>query len=248
MATILEIKDLHVTVDGKEVLKGLNLKVESGQVHVIMGPNGSGKSTLASVAMGHPKYEIIKGKMTFLGKDLSKLKPDERARLGLFLSFQSPEEISGVTISNFLKTTLNSIRKERITMLKFRELVKEKAAILKLDESFISRYLNDGFSGGEKKKAEMLQLLVLDPKLAILDEVDSGLDIDALKSVSTGINSFLKKDKAVLIITHYKRLLEHIKPDKVSILMDGRIVSEGKAELVDHLEEKGYAWVNEKKN
>ncbi len=246
MSIILEIKDLHVSVDGKEVLKGLNLKVESGKVHVIMGPNGSGKSTLASVAMGHPKYNITKGKMTFLGQDLSKLKPDERARLGLSLSFQSPQEISGVTISNFLKTTLNSIRKERITMLKFRELVKEKSALLKLDDSFINRYLNEGFSGGEKKKAEMLQLLVLDPKLAILDEVDSGLDIDALRTVSKGINSFLKKDKAVLIITHYKRLLQHIHPDKVSILMDGRIVNEGKGELIDRLEEKGYNWMDEK--
>ena len=247
MAVMLEIKDLHVNVEGKPILKGLNLKIESGKVHAIMGPNGSGKSTLANVMMGHPKYEIVKGDILFEGKSIKSLKPDERARLGLFLSFQYPAEISGVTISSFLRSAVNSVRKERVSVLKFKDEVSEKAKLLRMDQSFLSRYLNEGFSGGEKKRAEILQLLMLEPKLAVLDETDSGLDIDALKVVSNGINHFMKKGRAVLIITHYKRILEYVKPDKVSILVEGKIALEGKGDLADHLEEKGYSWVTEEK-
>jgi Fe-S cluster assembly ATP-binding protein len=247
MVVILEIKNLHVSVDGKQILKGLNLKVESGKVHAIMGPNGSGKSTLANVMMGHPKYEITQGDVLFQGKSIKKLAPDERARLGLFLSFQYPEEIQGVTISNFLRTAVNSSRseKERLSVLKFKEVVAGKMKLLKMEPSFLGRYLNQGFSGGEKKRAEILQLLMLEPKVAILDETDSGLDIDALKIVSEGVNHFKNKENAVLVITHYKRILEYLKPDKISILIDGKIALEGKGDLADHLEEKGYSWVKE---
>jgi Fe-S cluster assembly ATP-binding protein len=247
MAIILEIKNLHVTIDGKAILNGLNLKIETGKVHVIMGPNGSGKSTLANVIMGHPKYEITKGDILFNGKSILTLAPDERARLGLFLSFQYPQEISGVTISSFLRNAVNSIRgeKNKLSVLKFKDLINEKASLLKIEKDFLSRYLNQGFSGGEKKRAEILQLLMLDPKVAILDETDSGLDIDALRIVSEGINHFKANDKAVVIITHYKRILHHIKPDKISILIDGKIALEGKGDLADHLEEKGYGWIAE---
>jgi Fe-S cluster assembly ATP-binding protein len=247
MAAMLEIKNLHVSVDGKEILKGLNLKVERGRVHAIMGPNGSGKSTLANVIMGHPRYSVTKGDILLDGKSILKMGADERARQGVFLSFQYPEEISGVTISNFLRTAINSTRKEdnKISVLKFRERAVENMKLLKMDESFLTRYLNQGFSGGEKKRAEILQLLMLEPRVAILDETDSGLDIDALKAVSEGVNRFKGKDNAVIVITHYKRILEYLKPDKVSILVDGRIALEGKGDLAEHLEDKGYAWVEE---
>ena len=242
---MLEIKDLHVSIEGKEILKGVNLKLEKGKIHALMGPNGSGKSTLANIIMGHPKYEITKGNIIFEGEDITNLSPDERAKKGLFLSFQYPYEISGVTISSFLRTALNTKRDEPISVMDFRDLLKEKLALLKMDISFSDRYLNEGFSGGEKKKSEILQLAVLNPKAAILDETDSGLDIDALKSVAQGVNTIRDKDKIFLIITHYKRILEHIKPNKLSIMIDGKIALEGGPELVDHLEEKGYGWIEE---
>ncbi|MBN2141947.1 Fe-S cluster assembly ATPase SufC [Candidatus Woesearchaeota archaeon] len=244
----LEIKNLHVSIEGKEILKGINLVLEQGKIHAIMGPNGSGKSTLSNVIMGNPKYEVTGGDILFEGKSILGLRPDERARLGLFLSFQHPEEIDGVTISNFLRTAVNSFReeKDKLSVLKFKNAVSEKMKLLKMSPGFLSRYLNKGFSGGEKKRTEILQLLMLDPKVAILDETDSGLDIDALKVVSEGVNHYFNaqtKDKAVLIITHYKRILDYIKPDKVSIMIDGKIALEGIGDLVDHLEEKGYGWL-----
>ncbi|MEK6830515.1 MAG: Fe-S cluster assembly ATPase SufC [Nanoarchaeota archaeon] len=246
---MLEIKNLHVEVEGKKILKGVNLKLEKGKVHSLMGPNGSGKSTLANVIMGHPKYEITKGQIIFNGEDITNLSPNKRAKKGLFLSFQYPSEIEGVTISNFLRTALNSLREnkgeEKISVLDFRNLLKEKITLLKMDESFSDRYLNQGFSGGEKKRSEILQLTLLNPKIAILDETDSGLDVDAIRAVAHGINTLIgkDKDKIILIITHYKRILEHIKPHKLSIMIDGKIALEGGPELVDQLEEKGYGWI-----
>ena len=244
---MLEIKDLHVEIEGKEILKGVNLKLETGKIHALMGPNGSGKSTLANVIMGHPKYEITKGEIIFNGEIINDMSPDARAKLGLFLSFQYPNEIDGVSISTFLRQALNAKRKEPISVLDFHNLLKEKMSLLKMDESFAERYLNQGFSGGEKKKSEILQLAVLDPKTAILDETDSGLDIQAIRDVAEGINTLVKddKDKIILIITHYKRILELIKPNKLSILIDGKIALEGGPELVDQLEEKGYGWIEE---
>jgi Fe-S cluster assembly ATP-binding protein len=246
---MLEIKDLHVIIEDKEILKGVNLKLEPGKVHTLMGPNGSGKSTLANVIMGHPKYEITSGEILFNGEIINNLSPDERAKKGLFLSFQYPSEVSGVTISSFLRTALNAKRKanniEPISVLDFHELLKEKLELLKVPEGFENRYLNEGFSGGEKKKCEILQMAVLNPSAAILDETDSGLDIDALQAVSNGVNKLMDKDKIILIITHYKRILEHIKPDKLSILIDGKIALEGGPEIVDELEEKGYGWIQE---
>ncbi len=244
---MLEIKDLHVEIEGKEILKGVNLKLETGKIHALMGPNGSGKSTLANVIMGHPKYEITKGEIIFNGEIINDMSPDARAKLGLFLSFQYPNEIDGVSISTFLRQALNAKREEPISVLDFHNLLKEKMSLLKMDESFAERYLNQGFSGGEKKKSEILQLAVLNPKAAILDETDSGLDVDAIRAVSDGINTMIKedKDKLILIITHYKRILEHIKPNKLSILIDGKIALEGGPELVDQLEEKGYGWIEE---
>lgn len=244
---MLEIKNLHVEIDGKEILKGVNLKLESGKVHALMGPNGSGKSTLANVIMGHPKYKITKGEIIFNGKIINEMSPDERAKLGLFLSFQYPSEVEGVTIFTFLRTALNSRLEKKISVMDFRELLNEKLELLKAPKIFEERYLNQGFSGGEKKKSEIIQLAVLNPKLAILDETDSGLDVDALRAVGDGINTIIKEDsnKTILIITHYKRILEHIKPDKLSILINGKIALEGGPELVDQLEEKGYGWIEE---
>ncbi len=240
---MLEIKDLKVSVEGKEILKGINLKLETGKVNALMGPNGSGKSTLANTLMGHPNYEIVSGKIILNGEDITSLSPDERAKKGLFLSFQYPSEIDGVTITNFLRTALNNIKGEKIPIMDFKKLMKEKMELLKINSDFMERYINQGFSGGEKKRAEILQMMVLDPKIAILDETDSGLDIDALKIVAEGLNKFMKPDKCVLIITHYKRILEFVKPDKLSIMVDGKIVKEGTGSLVDHLEEKGYGWI-----
>lgn len=238
---ILEIKDLHIKVEGKEILKGVNLKLELGKVNVLMGPNGSGKSTLANVISGNTKYEITKGEILFNGESILDKTVDERAKLGLFLSFQYPQEVSGITINQFLRHAYTSLDKEKkLSLLEFNELLKEKSEMLHLDENFSNRYLNEGFSGGEKKKSEILQLLTLDPKLAILDETDSGLDIDALRIVAEGINNFMNKEKTVLIVTHYKRILELIKPDKVFIMKDGRIVEEGDKDLVDKLEKEGY--------
>ena len=242
---MLEIKNLHVEVNGKEILKGVNMKLEKGKVHALMGPNGSGKSTLANVIMGHPKYKITKGGIIFNGEVINDLSPDERSKRGFFLSFQYPSEVEGVTISNFLRTAVNKHREKPISVLDFYDLLKEKLRLLKIDEKFSDRYLNQGFSGGEKKKSEILQLAILSPKLAILDETDSGLDIDALKAVSDGVNKILSedKDKIILIITHYKRILKHINPDKLFIMINGKIAVEGGAELVDQLEERGYGWI-----
>lgn len=240
---MLKINNLHVKIDGKKILKGVNLSLEKGKIHALMGPNGSGKSTLANVLIGHPKYEIIEGSITLDGQNIIDLSPDKRAKKGLFLSYQYPQEIEGITISNFLRTAYNLIHEKKMSILEFRKYLEEKAKILSIDNSFLSRYLNFGFSGGEKKRAEILQLLVLDPKVAILDETDSGLDIDALKAVADGIKQFMNKDKTILIITHYKRILEYLRPDKVSIMIGGKIVTSGGSELVNQLEEKGYSWL-----
>ncbi|MBS3080201.1 Fe-S cluster assembly ATPase SufC [Candidatus Pacearchaeota archaeon] len=244
---MLEIKNLHVEVDGKEILKGVNLKLEKGKVHALMGPNGSGKSSLANVIMGNPKYKITKGKILMNGEVINDLEPDERAKKGLFLSFQYPNEISGVTISNFLRTALNNLKEEKINVMDFQKLLKEKFALLNMKEDFASRYLNAGFSGGEKKKSEILQLNILNPKVAILDETDSGLDIDALKVIASGVKNLMNKEKIIVIITHYKRILKYLKPDKLSVMMDGKIVLEGGHKLVDQLEKKGYGWIKENK-
>ncbi len=242
---LLEIKNLHVEIEGEEILKGLNLEVEKGQIHALMGPNGSGKSTLANVLAGNPKYKITKGQILYKGEDITEIEPNERAKKGIFLSFQYPTEISGVTISNFLRTSLNSLKQEDLSLIQFRKLLNEKLSLLGLPESFAQRYLNQGFSGGEKKKSEILQMAVLNPELIILDETDSGLDIDSLRIVANGINKIMSKDKAILIITHYKRILEYINPDKLSIIINGKIAQEGTAELVNQLEEKGYGWVEQ---
>lgn len=245
---MLEIKNLHINYEGKKILKGVNLNLEKGKIHALMGPNGSGKTTLAYVLMGHPKYKITSGEILLNGKDLVKMSPDERAKKGLFLSFQQPIEISGVTISNFLRQAYNSLNKDKLSLLEFRHLLEKKCKELGIDPKFLNRYLNEGFSGGEKKKVEILQLLVLSPKIAVLDETDSGLDIDALKKVAEGVNKFMNKEKTILIITHYKRILDYVKPDKVFIMINGKIVVEGGSDLVDHLEEKGYGWIEEERN
>lgn len=242
---MLEIKDLHVKIGEKEILKGVNLKFEKGKITALMGPNGSGKSTLANVIMGDPKYKIIKGKILFNGEDITTLNPDQRAKKGIFLSFQYPSEIEGVTISNFLRMALNNSKNKKISVLDFHKLLKEKLKLLKMPENFSERYLNQGFSGGEKKKSEILQLAILDSKVAILDETDSGLDIDALKTIASGVNTLMNKEKTVIIITHYKRILEHLKPDKLFVMINGKISLEGGPELVDQLEEKGYGWIEE---
>ena len=243
----LEVKDLHVSVEGKQILKGVNLAIKQGEIHAIMGPNGSGKSTLSCTIMGHPRYQIDKGEILFDGKDIKTLKPNERAKLGLFLSFQYPSEIEGVSMANFLRTSLNALSNgSKLSLQEFQKLLKEKMEMLKVDKKFAARYLNTGFSGGEKKKGEILQLAVLNPKIAVLDETDSGLDIDALRTVAEGINTITKQSQmGVLLITHYQRLLNYVKPDKVHILIDGRIVRSGDASLAEHLEEKGYSWTEE---
>ena len=248
----LEIKNLHVRIEEKEILKGLDLTIEQGKVHAIMGPNGTGKSTLAYTLMGHPSYEVTEGEVIFKGQNILELEPDERSRLGVFLAFQYPVAIPGVTVANFLRTALNARRRAEnpedkgIPIPEFRKLLKEKMAMLKVDQAFAGRYLNDGFSGGEKKRAEILQMATLEPEIAILDETDSGLDIDALRIVSEGVNTLLSKDLGVLVITHYQRLLNYIKPDYVHIMLDGRIVESGNADLALRLEEKGYEWIREK--
>ncbi len=241
----LEIIDLHASVDGKEILKGATLTIEEGKVTALMGPNGSGKSTLAHVIMGHPSYEVTSGKILLNGEDITEMDVDERARKGLFLSFQYPKEISGVTIGSFLQSALGSLKGEAVMPDEFSALLKEKMDILGITDAFLHRYLNEGFSGGEKKKAEILQMLVLDPSVVILDETDSGLDIDALRIVAEGVNAFMNEKKSALIITHYKRILDHVKPERVVILKDGKIVQEGDGKLVDKLEEEGYAWLEE---
>ncbi|AEB27810.1 Iron-sulfur cluster assembly ATPase protein SufC [Francisella cf. novicida Fx1] len=247
---LLEIKDLHVSVgeQKKQILKGLNLTVKKGEVHAIMGPNGAGKSTLSNVLAGKDGYEIIQGSITFDGKDLNDLSISERAAAGIFLSLQYPIEIPGVSNVQFLKTALNSIRKQNgedeIDAISFMKKLKENMQVLKIDQKYMSRGVNEGFSGGEKKRNEMLQLMMLEPKLAILDETDSGLDIDALQVVSQGANSMRSADRSFLVITHYQRLLDHIQPDFVHVLADGKIVKTGGKELALELEEKGYSWLN----
>jgi Fe-S cluster assembly ATP-binding protein len=248
----LEIKDLHVSIEGKEILKGLDLTVEQGKIHAIMGPNGTGKSTLAYTLMGHPSYSVTQGEVHFKGKNVLELEPDERSRLGLFLAFQYPVAIPGVTVANFLRTAINARRRatnpedKGMPIPEFRKLLKEKMAMLKMDQTFAGRYLNEGFSGGEKKRAEILQMATLTPEIAILDETDSGLDIDALRIVADGVNTLMNKDLGALIITHYQRLLNYIKPDYVHVMLDGRIVESGGPDLALHLEEKGYEWIREK--
>ena len=252
---MITIKNLRASVDteeGKrEILKGLNLSINAGEVHAIMGPNGSGKSTLASVLTGREGYEVTEGSVEFEGIDLLELEPDERAQAGIFLAFQYPVEIPGVSNTNFLKTAVNEIRKakgiEPMSSVEFLKLIKEKAQLVGLDTGMTSRYVNVGFSGGEKKRNEIFQLAMLDPKFSILDETDSGLDIDALKAVAHGVNKLRRSDNAFLVITHYQRLLNYIVPDFVHVMYDGRIVKSGGKELAIHLEENGYDWINEMK-
>ena len=236
----LEIKDLHVSVDGKKILNGVNLEIVKGEITAIMGPNGAGKSTLANVLMGHPKYKVESGKIILDGEDITNLKPNERAKKGLFLSFQYPSEISGVTISNFLRTALGSLKNEKVPVLEFHKMLKEKMKMLNMDTAFTKRYLNEGFSGGEKKKAEILQMMILNPKYAILDENDSGVDVDALKVIALGIKSAINPNVGILIITHYNRILEYLTPNKVYIMQEGKIVKSGGAELAKEIESKGY--------
>jgi Fe-S cluster assembly ATP-binding protein len=242
-APLLNIEDLHVAVEGREILKGVNLRVDHGQVHAIMGPNGSGKSTLANALMGHPKYEVLRGRILFKGEDITELSPDERARRGMFMAFQHPIAVPGVTIMNFLRMALKYVRGKDVPAGEFRRLLREKMALLKMDESFATRYVNDGFSGGERKRAEILQMAMLQPELAILDETDTGLDIDALRIVSEGINSLLGPEMGVLIITHYIRILNYVQPHFVHVLYDGRIITSGGPDLAHELEQRGYDWV-----
>lgn len=236
----LEIKDLHVSVEGKEILKGLNLEIIKGETTVIMGPNGSGKSTLANTLMGHPKYQITSGKIVLDGEDITNLKPNEKAKKGLFLSFQYPSEISGVTISNFLRTALSSLKGEKISVLDFHKTLKEKMKVLNMDTALTKRYLNEGFSGGEKKKTEILQMMILNPKYAILDEADSGVDIDSLKALAAGVKSAINPNVGILIITHYNRILDYLTPNKVHIMQSGKIVRSGGPELAKEIDAKGF--------
>lgn len=244
---MLSIKNLHASVEDKEILKGVNLEIKPGEVHAIMGPNGSGKSTLAYVLAGHPRYSVTDGLIEFLGQDITNAKPEERARLGLFLAFQYPLEIPGVSIANALRLAYNSIAKaqnrEELPVPKFRELLLAKMSELSMPDDFIGRALNEGFSGGEKKKAEILQAAVLEPKLLILDETDSGLDVDALRIVADGINRLRREDRSILLITHYQRILQYIEPDFVHVFVGGRIARSGKKELAEELEGNGYETV-----
>lgn len=244
----LVITNLHVSVEGKEILKGLDLTVPHGEVHAIMGPNGSGKSTLASTLLGHPKYVVTEGDIVYKGQSILKLSADKRAQLGLFLSFQYPQEISGISITNFLRTAYHAVHPDgpRISVAKFYQLIQEKIAQLKMDPALAERSVNEGFSGGEKKRAEILQLAVLEPSFAVLDETDSGLDIDALRQVSEGINVLRSPERGFLLITHYQRLLEYVKPDVIHVLVDGRIAQTGGPELAQSLETTGYAEYGEK--
>ena len=246
---MLTVKDLHASVEEKEILKGINLQVNPGEVHAIMGPNGSGKSTLSTVIAGHEDYEVENGSINFDGEDLAELDAEERAHKGIFLSFQYPVEIPGVTVTNFIKTAINASRKaqglEDMPANEMLKKIREKAALLEIDSKFLSRSLNEGFSGGEKKRNEIFQMAMLEPKLAILDETDSGLDIDALKIVANGVNKLKSKDNAVVVITHYQRLLDYIVPDFVHVLYNGRIVKSGTKELAHELEAKGYDWIKQ---
>ena len=244
---MLEIKNLHAGIDGKEILKGINLTVNKGEIHAIMGPNGSGKSTLAKVLAGHPQYEVTGGEIIYEGRNLLELAPDERAREGVFMAFQYPIEIPGVSNAQFLRLAYNEKKKhhgeEELDPLEFKDLLKERAKVVEMEASFMTRSVNEGFSGGEKKRNEIFQMAVLEPTLAILDETDSGLDIDALKIVAKGVNAMHSAERAILLVTHYQRLLNYIVPDAVHVLTDGRIVRSGGKELALELEEKGYGWL-----
>jgi Fe-S cluster assembly ATP-binding protein len=244
---MLDIKNLQVRAEGKEILKGINLHVDAGQIHAIMGPNGSGKSTLARAIAGHPEYEVTGGEVTYDGKDLLDMDPDERAREGVFMAFQYPVEIAGVNNAYFLKAAVNAKRKHQglpeYDAMEFMQLIKEKSKLLDIDQSMLSRAVNEGFSGGEKKRNEIFQMALLEPKLAVLDETDSGLDIDALKIVAQGVNAMRSPERAVIVVTHYQRLLDYIVPDFVHVLSAGKIVKSGGKELALELERKGYGWI-----
>jgi Fe-S cluster assembly ATP-binding protein len=244
---LLEIKDLHAGIDGNEILKGINLTIEKGEIHAIMGPNGSGKSTLAKVLSGHPAYEVTKGEVIYEGKNLLEMSPDERAREGVFMAFQYPIEVPGVSNAQFLRLAYNEKRKhlneEELDPLEFKDLLKERAKVVEMDASFMTRSVNEGFSGGEKKRNEILQMAVLQPKLAVLDETDSGLDIDALRIVAGGVNQLHNSENAIILVTHYQRLLNYIVPDYVHVLAHGLIVKEGGKELALELEQRGYDWL-----
>jgi Fe-S cluster assembly ATP-binding protein len=254
VSAALEIRNLHVNVADQPILKGVNLIIKQGEVHALMGPNGSGKSTLSNTIMGHPAYQVTAGQIIFEGADLVELKPDERARLGLFLAFQYPVAIPGVTVANFLRNAINAQLKAKdpdskgVPIPAFRKLMVEKMDMLQMDHSFAGRYLNDGFSGGEKKRTEILQMAVMEPKIAILDETDSGLDIDALRIVSEGVNRLSGPSLGALVITHYQRILNYVKPQFVHIMLDGQIVESGGPSLALELEERGYDWLREKQN
>ena len=236
----LEVRGLRATVEGKEILQGIDLSVRQGEVHAIMGPNGSGKSTLANVIMGRPGYQVTGGEILFNGEAITSLTPDQRAQMGLFLAFQYPTEIPGVSVVNFLRSAYNAIKGEKTSPLAFRKRLKEKMMMLGVEDAMVSRYVNQGFSGGEKKKNEVLQLAVLEPQIAILDETDSGLDIDSLKAVATGVQQLIGPNLGVLLITHYQRILNYITPDRIHVMMNGRIVLSGGPELAQELEQKGY--------
>src|SRR5690606_26980784 len=247
---MLEIENLHASIEDTEILRGVNLTVNQGEIHAIMGPNGSGKSTLSNVIAGNPEYEVTEGSIRFFGEDILELEPDERAQLGIFLAFQYPTVIPGVSMANFLRMAVTNVKNARaeraggdakpFTPREFRKLMREKMALLKMDESFATRYLNEGFSGGEKKRAEILQLALLEPSLAVLDETDSGRDVDALRVVSGGVNNLMNPEMGMMLLTHYQRLLDYIKPDHVHIMIQGRVVKSGGPELAIELEEKGY--------
>ena len=246
---MLSIKNLHAAIEGSPILNGINLEIKAGEVHAIMGPNGSGKSTLASVLAGREEYEVTEGSVTFKNKNILELSPEDRAREGIFLAFQYPVEIPGVSSTNFLRTAVNQVREYRgqtpLDAVKFLSLMKEKMKLVEIDQKLLSRALNEGFSGGEKKKNEIFQMAMLDPTLSILDETDSGLDIDALKVVANGVNQLKSKDNAIIIVTHYQRLLDYIVPDFVHVLYDGKIVKSGTKELAHELEAKGYDWIKD---
>lgn len=250
----LDIRNLHAGIEGREILKGVNLTIRQGEVHALMGPNGTGKSTLAYTLLGHPNYEVTQGEVWFKGQNILELEPDERAHLGLFLAFQYPVAIPGVSVANFLRAAINANRKATnpeykwIPVPEFRKLLKERMDLLRMDHAFAGRYLNEGFSGGEKKRAEVLQMAALKPEIAVMDETDSGLDIDALRIVSDGVNALRGPELGVLVITHYQRILNYIKPGHVHIMLDGRIVESGGADLALHLEEHGYDWLRERED
>jgi Fe-S cluster assembly ATP-binding protein len=247
MSTHFQVEGLKAVIEGKEILKGINLEIKGGEIHAIMGPNGTGKSTLASALMGHPKYEVTEGTATLDGEDVLEMEVDERARAGLFLAMQYPSEIAGVTNSDFLRSAINARREEgsEISLIKFIRQMEGKMKELEMNPEFAHRYLNEGFSGGEKKRNEILQMMLLDPKIVVLDEIDSGLDIDALRIVANGVNAMRSEERGFLIITHYQRLLNYVKPDFVHVMMQGRIVKSGGPELAERLEQDGYDWIKE---